>query len=84
MNELQDEFLVIFLLQTELFSVMPPGSPASVRIESPIVVFLVAVVHTDPGAVETDVLQGAVETPDTTNDLTAEPAIASGGQINLL
>ena len=84
MNELQDEFLVIFLLQTELFSVMPPGSPASVRVESPVVVFLVAVVHTDPGAVETDVLQAAVERPDTNNDLTAEPAIASGGQINLL
>ena len=84
MNELQDEFLVIFLLQTELFSVVPPGAPASVRIESSVVMFLPSIVNTDPGAVETDVLQGAVETPDTTNDLTAEPAIASGGQINLL
>ena len=83
MNELQDEFLVIFLLQTELFSVMPPGSPASVRVESPIVVFLVAVVHTDPGAVEADVLQVG-EAPDINDDLTPEPAIASCGQINLL
>ena len=83
MDELQDEFLVIFLLQTELFSVLPPGAPAGVRVESPVVVFLLAVVDTQSGAVKTHVLQ-ARQGPDINDHLTAEPTIASGGQIDLL
>ena len=83
MNELQDEFLIIFLLQTELFPVVPPGPPASVRVESPVVVFLLAIVDTQPGAVKTDVLQVG-QGPDTNDHLTAEPPIASGRQIDLL
>ena len=84
MNELQDEFLIIFLLQTELFPVVPPGSPASVRVESPVIVFLMSIVDTEPGAVKTDVLQFGQAPPDTVDHPLAQPAIASGGQIDLL
>ena len=53
------------------------------RVESPVVVFLASIVHTDPGAVKTDVLQVG-EGPDSNDHLTTEPAIVSGGQIDLL
>ena len=53
------------------------------RVESPVVVFLLAVVDTQSGAVKTHVLQ-VRQGPDTNDHLTAEPPIASGGQIDLL
>ena len=68
---------------TELFTVLPPGAPASVRVESPIVVLLLSIVDTEPGAVKTDVLQVA-QAPDTVDHHIAQPSIAGGGQIDLL
>ena len=53
------------------------------RVESPVVVFLLSVVKTEPGAVKTHVLQ-LLEAGDNSDDLTAEPAIVCGGQIDLL
>ena len=73
----------IMVVQTEPLPVDPLGAPAGVRVESPVVVFLLAIVDTQPGAVKTDVLQ-VRKGPDTNDHLTAEPTIASGGQIDLL